>query len=61
MTSASTKVRPPLRTALPGGHGRVGPLPGSGLFRAGRGAGGSERGVGLGAPSGTARRVVCPL
>lgn len=46
MTSASTKVRPPSRTALPGGHGRVGPLPGSRLVRAGRGAGGSEAGVG---------------
>lgn len=46
MTSASTKVRPPSRTALPGGHGRVGPLPSSRLVRAGRGAGGSEAGLG---------------
>ncbi|XP_025217183.1 chromatin complexes subunit BAP18 isoform X2 [Theropithecus gelada] len=42
MTSASTKVRPPPRTALPGGHGRAGPPLGWRLFRPGRGAGGSR-------------------
>lgn len=61
MTSASTKVRPSSRTALPGGQGKAGApqlAPGSSAGDAKRGAGG-EPGVGLGAPGGTARGV-CP-
>lgn len=50
MTSASTKVRSPSRTALPGGHGERAPH-----LAAGSSAPGGEgrAWVGLGAPGGT--------